>query len=506
MYIHCCLLTGTGLKLLDVLNFMRREEPDQNLIMQLEVFHERKIADEEAINIEHNVDLNSPQDIIDQIQNRAFGSAMHMSGVYFILIAFLQAFGSAMHMSGVYFILIAFLQAFGSVMHLSGVYFILIAFLQVFGSAKMACLVNILQDLLAVETVYPNNSEYLWQTLDCLVHHIVHTCDVARLDDIQSDLQKLPDQVHLGLKCVHSYRQLGDSGVSGCSANSNCCQNHSNVSQKKTSACQNQWNIGQTKSYVGQKHCNEKQCMSDIFENCQESSTVMSCIHRNDLSKDKTVQRLSPSEHEKPQSELKLSQNISPSSQNESKSRQLDPMKAKSSQDRCSAVNITMSNIVKEKPVYNHNNSFSHLSITSYDNVSVNDPGLVGYQSTLKFKTEPKIVDYTMYDNIDYIDTGMDEDIESLAVEKQSNVVVRQPVPAPVSKMQDLKWIILSEDKIAGQYKCLWQTMAANGHGLIPDFHRLEALFQVNTTDTPIEEVEYTIFHIIYAPTMQFEL
>ncbi|KAL3880229.1 hypothetical protein ACJMK2_032478 [Sinanodonta woodiana] len=417
------------LKLLDVLNFMRREEPDQNLIMQLEVFHERKIADEEAINIEHNVDLNSPQDLIDQIQNR------------------------------------------------------------VFGSSKMACLINILQDLLAVETVYPTNSEYLWQTLDCIVHHIVHTCDVARLDDLQSDLHKLPDQVYLGLKCVHSYRQLGDSGVSGCSANSNCCQNHSNLSQKKTS-CQNQLNVGQTKSSVGQKQCSERQYLSNIFENYKEASTFVSCVHQNDLSKDKTVPRFSQSDHEKPQSELKPSQNISHSSQNETGNRQLAPVKAKSSQDMCNAVNI-VSNIGKEKTIVcNQNNSSSHLSqCSTYDIVSINDPGLVGLQNTLKIRSGPKIVDYTLYDNIDYIDSGTDEGSELLAVGKHSNAVVMQPVPAPLCKMQDLKWVILSEDKIAGQYKCLWQTKAVNGHRLIPDFHRLEALFQVNTTDPPVEEV-----------------
>ena len=36
----------------------------------LQVFHERKVRDEDLLNTNNNLDFNSPQDLLDQIQSR----------------------------------------------------------------------------------------------------------------------------------------------------------------------------------------------------------------------------------------------------------------------------------------------------------------------------------------------------------------------------------------------------------------------------------------------------
>ncbi|CAG2205701.1 Inverted formin-2 [Mytilus edulis] len=67
-----------GLHLLDILTFLRKEEADDDLHLQLEVFHDKKHEDEEILNQETNIDFNSPEDLIDDIQNR-FGECIWLS-------------------------------------------------------------------------------------------------------------------------------------------------------------------------------------------------------------------------------------------------------------------------------------------------------------------------------------------------------------------------------------------------------------------------------------------
>ncbi|XP_060080017.1 inverted formin-2-like [Ylistrum balloti] len=139
-----------GLNLLDVLTFLRKEEADDDLHLQLQVFHEKKHADEEVLYQDHFVDFNSPEDLVDLIQSK------------------------------------------------------------IFGTPKMVSFVNILQDLLAIDSVYNKNSTKLWKNIDNLVHQAIHTCGY---DEVQScskndilALDLLPDDCDLGLQYITNYQ------------------------------------------------------------------------------------------------------------------------------------------------------------------------------------------------------------------------------------------------------------------------------------------------------------
>ncbi|KAL5011364.1 hypothetical protein ScPMuIL_009915 [Solemya velum] len=134
-----------GLDILDVLSYLRKEEIDKDLHLQLEMFHLRKHEDEESLASEYNLDMNCPQDLLDTITGR------------------------------------------------------------VFGSPRMVSFVNILQDLLSVELVHNKNSEKLWKTIDNLVHQVIHLCESESSDSFPSDLRNLNDQLNLNIKYVELY-------------------------------------------------------------------------------------------------------------------------------------------------------------------------------------------------------------------------------------------------------------------------------------------------------------
>ncbi|OWF54490.1 inverted formin-2-like [Mizuhopecten yessoensis] len=143
-----------GLNLLDILSFLRKEEGDDALHLQLQVFHEKKHADEEVLYQDHFVDFNSPEDLVDLIQSK------------------------------------------------------------IFGTPKMVSFVNILQDLLAIDSVYNKNSTKLWKNIDNLVHQAIHTCGYdevmssSKNDKLTLDL--LPDDCDLGLQYITNYQLQSD--------------------------------------------------------------------------------------------------------------------------------------------------------------------------------------------------------------------------------------------------------------------------------------------------------
>ncbi|XP_059165021.1 inverted formin-2-like [Physella acuta] len=106
-----------GLTLLDVLSFLQREDTDEDLYTQLQVFQDKKHEDETTVDPAANLDFNAPQDLADAIQSK------------------------------------------------------------VFGGPKMVSFVNILQDLLAIEMQQKSKSEMLWQLLERQTHHLVHCVD-----------------------------------------------------------------------------------------------------------------------------------------------------------------------------------------------------------------------------------------------------------------------------------------------------------------------------------------
>ncbi|GFN84974.1 inverted formin-2-like [Plakobranchus ocellatus] len=82
---------------------------------------------------------------------------------------------------------------------------------KVFGSAKMVSFVNILQDLLAVETSNKQKSDVVWQILERHVHHIVHATDNI------SSLSKLEAETMCQVIDIASRDSLGKSGRCSCS-------------------------------------------------------------------------------------------------------------------------------------------------------------------------------------------------------------------------------------------------------------------------------------------------
>ena len=63
----------------------------------------------------------------------------------------------------------------------------------------------------------------LWQTVDNLIHHVVHTMSSPNLTSIQSVLHKLPEEIQQGLQCIQSY-QNRKSSASLTSLHSNTSQ------------------------------------------------------------------------------------------------------------------------------------------------------------------------------------------------------------------------------------------------------------------------------------------
>lgn len=51
----------------------------------------------------------------------------------------------------------------------------------------------------------------LWQTVDNLIHHVVHTMTSSKLTNIQSVIHKLPEEIQQGLQCIQLYQNRKNS-------------------------------------------------------------------------------------------------------------------------------------------------------------------------------------------------------------------------------------------------------------------------------------------------------
>ncbi|KAJ8316813.1 hypothetical protein KUTeg_004717 [Tegillarca granosa] len=113
------------------------------------IFHERKHEDDEVLSQEMGTtDFNSPEELIDIIQSK------------------------------------------------------------IFGSGKMASFVNILQDLLSIEMMYNKNSTKLWKVVEDLVHETIHANNSIEVSTEMSalELRMLPDHINIGLECIKQYQ------------------------------------------------------------------------------------------------------------------------------------------------------------------------------------------------------------------------------------------------------------------------------------------------------------
>ncbi|XP_060569585.1 inverted formin-2-like [Ruditapes philippinarum] len=468
-----------GLNLLEMLSYIRREEPDEDLLLQLEVFHERKLSDEESVSASNSIDLNSPQDLQDQIQAR------------------------------------------------------------VFGTPKMANFVNILQDLLSIETVYKDNSGKLWQTVDNLIHHVIHTISSSE------------PYLHLVYKCVFAYqdtvkmssaasKQTG-SGENACAPNelgqiSKPCVPHKftnnnnvvdierrsglskNINSRKNF---NQNSIGSTGSH------NSSSGQSDQSDNSESQnrtvtifrhnmSSAASC--QNDVSSgsgvnDKTVvvrnKYCSPTELTFFSNKLDDSQtspfnNCSKSSLESSSSPYNADLSCSISSklSKESQGHKTFNKTDESKPQCQMNINMSESKAYEYDQNKIKnklDDFCYGLQDNRTSSSTPVCTTGRYSASTLKQSDGRREPGQSVHREpgekcsgnqKPSNSIFRQKVPKPTRELNHLKWICLTDDKIVGREPCVWLPPIINDK-TTPDYQRLDSTFQIKFPEhlEAIEEV-----------------
>ncbi|KAL8612529.1 hypothetical protein ACOMHN_053594 [Nucella lapillus] len=68
-----------GLTLLDVINFLQREETDDDLHIQIQAFHDQKHSDEALLCGRVELDLSSPSELVEALQSRVFGTSRMVS-------------------------------------------------------------------------------------------------------------------------------------------------------------------------------------------------------------------------------------------------------------------------------------------------------------------------------------------------------------------------------------------------------------------------------------------
>ncbi|KAH3833188.1 hypothetical protein DPMN_106491 [Dreissena polymorpha] len=456
-----------GLQLLEMISQLRKEGPDEDLLLQLEVFHERKMADEEGMSTTNNIDFNSPQDLLDQIQAR------------------------------------------------------------VFGSTRMVNFVNILQDLLAIETVYSCHSGKLWQTVDDLVHHTVHSTDaggMARLTSggvskLTNGLQPLPDQLDHGLqaKC----------GVT--SQNAKC---------SVTSQCAPENRFGSThgadpsKDRCGEQLSNKQKC------NEATPTNVLSCEGLDDDISSSSSQNRTVTNENWTVKEPSLVNALSDGSLKPALPRMcsISPTdltffssqttKGKNSFRTCLNVEANNCSKTSSDTSVNIQNTFSNRTIVSQGD------GSIGEACSNSQKSQQCLISNKLQMNINvpeckghvYPDSKVSikiynllheqsslaeditEDMKSLesclgsgAVSqlgefrgrKQSNAVVRSLGPAPKEPLHPLKWVTLSDERIAGREPCVWSPPITDLGKITVDYSALDSAFQVASpgSSDAVEEI-----------------
>ncbi|KAL4230347.1 Inverted formin-2 [Mactra antiquata] len=463
-----------GLNILDMMSYIRKEEPDEHLLLQLEVFHERKLTDEESMSADNNIDLNSPQYLQEHIQDK------------------------------------------------------------IFGTPKMASFVNILQDLLAIETVYSDNSAKLWQTVDNLVHHVIHTMESNKLDTIQSDLQQFPEHLGLGIQCLLSYQSTAklktmSSVESGISSSKSCPSADDNDNGRKCNNLQSSvCKMDQTHVVIAaeeSKHDtlgssgNSYESNSSSHDNSQSQNRTVT-IFRNDSTNKENLTSSSSSVNDK--TVILKERYCSPteltffSNQfNETSSPLLndcsrsgyngESVYSPCNDENNSSISSKLSSHGNKTYDKSDSNDFLGMNINlpenkayEYDQQKVKDKLLSLYSLSPEDKSEiwsGCSLKGRMFGMRNKCTMGVGgvtkspSDREMFTDIKYVNSIVRPDVPEPTKPLHSLKWITLPDEKIVGREPCVWLPTMSNMKTL--DFNSLENAFSVVSPEYPeaIEEI-----------------
>ncbi|XP_053400207.1 formin-J-like isoform X2 [Mercenaria mercenaria] len=478
-----------GLNLLEMLSYIRREERDEDLLLQFEVFHERKLSDEESISANNSIDLNSPQDLQDQIQAR------------------------------------------------------------VFGTPRMANFVNILQDLLAIETVYKDNSGKLWQTVDNLIHHVIHTMSASDLDNIQAELLQFPEQFALGLQCVYSYqdtvkmssatsRSTGSGGnmcaPEGFSQTSKQClpqtyTDNQNVGNTATRGNGMRGNINLRQNFnhnslgsTGSHNSSSASGQSEHSDNSESQNRTVTIFRHNMSSAASCQDDASSASGVNDKTVVLRNKFCSPTEltffSNKLDDSQNSPLNncSKSSEDSSSSpYNADLScSISSRLSKESHGNKTFNKSDESKQcgmNINLSESKAYQYDQN-KIKNKLDGFGCSVQKDIKLnceksLHTGNCHPESSLKQregksvwgaqsgkcyrdQKPSNSIVRQELPKPTQELRHLKWISLTDDKIVGREPCVWLPPIID-EKTTPDYQKLEMAFQIKSPEhlEAIEEV-----------------
>ncbi|WAQ97742.1 INF2-like protein [Mya arenaria] len=431
-----------GLDLLEMLSYIRKEEPDEDLLLQLEVFHERKMSDEEGV----------------------------------------------------------------------------------FGTTRMVNFVNILQDLLAVETVYSEHSSKLWQTLDELLHHVVHTVSERNLDNLQSELCQLPEHLHLGLQCVSSYQATVDASSTG-SKIASADSTNPNILRKmfsgsKLKQASNRKPLKETDIHEmkgiddanglsqADKHSTEKN--SDMFVsklcvnlqgyNSSESSqnkTLTSTGNNSTMMARSNIPFIDTTTGDK--TVVQPPQLFSPSDLTFF-SNQMDGTNSPDTHEATNNCSKSLSNQSAESNTSPHTNNCSNSISSKLSKLSAGNqtskvptPEISKPQMNINV---PEVKDFVYDQNNKLGNICLPEVLESLSnmkkekldsssfckdllTRKQNNQIERQMCQAPGKPLCTLKWVILDDERIAGREPCVWLPPLIDGEKITVDYKKLENTFQV---------------------------
>lgn len=94
--------------------------------------------------------------------------------------------------------------------------------------------------------IFSFSSGKLWQTVDNLIHHVIHTVSSSDLDNIQSELLQFPEQFALGLQCVFSYQdtvKLSSAANKSTGSGDNACNKNEQSQTAKPGVPQKFMNI-----------------------------------------------------------------------------------------------------------------------------------------------------------------------------------------------------------------------------------------------------------------------
>lgn len=334
--------------------------------------------------------------------------------------------------------------------------------------------------------VYHVFSAKLWQTVDNIVHHVVHTTDSC-IESAQSDIRQFPEQFGLGMQCVFSYQEavkLSSSSIESGISSGKSSQSSTDNRVQKTSyqaRCQTMDN-GKSQHVSTRKNDSgssgnscDNSCGS--HDNSESQNRTVTIFRHNSTDQedstsgcnsldDKTV--IVKNKYYSPTELTFFSNKLS-----DSTSSPLNDC-SKSNYDRgsiCPPCNEDMSSSISSKLSCHGNNTYSKSDSNDCLGMNINLPENKAYEYDQK-KVKDKLL--TMYSlspsdsklgnkslsstpgqtkkNNDMLKVGNSvqsaNDRPAYTDVKYVNSMKRPDVPKPTRPLSHFKWISLPDDKI----------------------------------------------------------